>query len=188
MWIVTFVIVRCGRLVPDQPATRLIAEGELTPQKLIEPRTAPHGTVQYLRYVEQLTPLEAAKFLARHQRKFHRSRGRLARVGLASRIVDALFSITLFLRGRVPGGTAAAAAAIYEEAQAEKEEYVYYARLVRQNGYICLHYFYFYAMNDWRSKLLWRQRSRIGLGTSDRLSHRRLHTAMGGIRLARFLR
>ncbi len=136
---------------PDQPATRLIAEGELTPQKLIEPRTAPHGTVQYLRYVEQLTPLEAAKFLARHQRKFHRSRGRLARVGLASRIVDALFSITLFLRGRVPGGTAAAAAAIYEEAQAEKEEYVYYARLVRQNGYICLHYFYFYAMNDWRS-------------------------------------
>ncbi|MBI5350566.1 MAG: hypothetical protein HZB77_14815, partial [Chloroflexi bacterium] len=136
---------------PDQPATRLTAEDELTLQKLIEPRFAPHGTVHYLRYVEQLTPLEAAKFLARHERKFHRSRGRLARVGLASRIVDALFSITLFLRGRVPGGTAAAAAEIYGEAQAEKEEYIYYARVVRQNGYICLHYFYFYAMNDWRS-------------------------------------
>lgn len=136
---------------PDQPATRLIAEGELTLQKLVEPRSAPHGTVHYLRYVEQLTPLEAAKFLARHERKFHRSRGRLARVGLASRIVDALFSITLFMRGRVPGGTAAAAAEIYGEAQEEKEEYVYYARIVRQNGYVCLHYFYFYAMNDWRS-------------------------------------
>lgn len=28
---------------------------------------------------------------------------------------------------------------------------VYYARVVREGGYIILHYMFFYPMNDWRS-------------------------------------
>ncbi len=136
---------------PDQPPVRQVLEHQLDLAQLIAPRPAPHGTVQYLRFVEQLTPLEAARFLARHERTFHRSRGRLARVGLASRVFDALFSITLILRGRVPGGTAAAAADAYRRFQQADERYVYYGRVVRQNGFICLHYTFFYCMNDWRS-------------------------------------
>ncbi|MBI5292322.1 MAG: hypothetical protein HY872_10650 [Chloroflexi bacterium] len=136
---------------PDQPPVRQVLEQQLDLAQLIAPRPAPHGTVHYLRFVESLTPLEAARFLARHERTFRRSRGRLARVGLASRVVDALFSITLILRGRVPGGTAAAAADAYGRFQQADERYVYYGRVVRQNGFICLHYTFFYCMNDWRS-------------------------------------
>ncbi|MBI3242171.1 MAG: hypothetical protein HYZ49_07750 [Chloroflexi bacterium] len=136
---------------PDQPPACLVPETKLTLAKLAAPRPAPHGTVHYLRFVESLTPLEAARFLAKHGRAFHRSRGRLARVGLISRIVDALFSITLILRGRVPGGTAAAAADAYQRFQTQEEKYVYYGRVVRDAGYVCLQYWFFYPMNDWRS-------------------------------------
>jgi hypothetical protein len=138
---------------PEQPPVCLVPETKLTLAKLVEPRPAPHGTVHYLRFVESLTPLEAARFLAQHRRTFRRSRGRLARVGLASRIIDALFSITLILRGRVPGGTAAAAADVYKRLQARQEQYVYYGRVARSGpgGFLCLQYWFFYPMNDWRS-------------------------------------
>ncbi|MEK7787584.1 MAG: hypothetical protein AAB658_19440, partial [Chloroflexota bacterium] len=138
---------------PEQPPVCLVPETKLTLAKLVEPRPAPHGTVHYLRFVESLTPLEAARFLAKHRRAFRRSRGRLARVGLASRIIDALFSITLILRGRVPGGTAAAAADVYRRLQAKAEQYVYYGRVARSGpgGFLCLQYWFFYPMNDWRS-------------------------------------
>jgi len=137
----------------DQPSERLVPEGQLTLVKLIEPRPAPHGTVRYLRFVESLTTFEAAKFIAMHRSHFKRSRGRLARVGLASRLIDALFSITLILRGRVPGGTAAAAWDAYQRLHQKEERHVYYGRVARsgQGGFICLQYWYFYCMNDWRS-------------------------------------
>ncbi len=136
---------------PDQPPGKLTPEGRLTLAKLIEPHPAPYGTIHYLRFVEQLTPLEVAQFVARHHRTFKHSRGRLARVGLASRLVDALFTITLIMRGRVPGGTAAAAVDAYRRLQAKDEKYVYYGRVVRQGGFICLQYWFFYCMNDWRT-------------------------------------
>jgi hypothetical protein len=65
--------------------------------------------------------------------------------------VDALFSITLFLRGRVPGDTAAAAALTYQRLQAENERYCYYGRITRQGGWVILQYWYFYPFNNWRS-------------------------------------
>lgn len=136
---------------PERPAVCVVPEGRLTLAKLIEPRSAPHGTVYYLRFVESLTVFDVAKFLAEHRLHFKQSRGRLARVGLASRLVDALFSITLILRGRVPGGTAAAAWDAYRKLQAREEKYVYYGRVVRQSGFVCLQYWFFYCMNDWRS-------------------------------------
>ncbi|MBM4423839.1 MAG: hypothetical protein FJ030_10655 [Chloroflexi bacterium] len=136
---------------PDEPPERLVPETQLTLAKLAEPRPAPHGAVHYLRFVEALTPFEAARFVAKQRRAFKRSRGRLARVGLTSRIIDALFSITLILRGRVPGGTAAAAHDVYQRLQEKDERYVYYGRAVRQGGFVCLQYWFFYCMNDWRS-------------------------------------
>jgi len=136
---------------PDEPPARLVREYELTFARLIGPRPASHGTVHYLRFVESLTPFEAAQFIAKQRRTFKRSRGRLARVGLSSRIIDALFSITLIMRGRVPGGTAAAAHDAYRNLQEKEERHVYYGRVVRQGGFICLQYWFFYCMNDWRS-------------------------------------
>ena len=47
-----------------------------------------------------------------------RARGRLARVGLFGRLADALFRLSFFARGRVPGGTAAAAQLQYEAIRA----------------------------------------------------------------------
>ncbi|MBI4770184.1 MAG: hypothetical protein HY784_07190, partial [Chloroflexi bacterium] len=82
---------------------------------------------------------------------FRAGRGRLARVGYGSRLLDALFSLTLLLRGRVPGDTAAAAAITYRQMQAEDEKYVYYGRVVREAGWIALQYWFFYPFNNWRS-------------------------------------
>lgn len=135
----------------DQPSELLIPEKALTLPKLIAPRPAPYGSVHYLRFVESFSAFEAARFLVKHRREFKHARGRLARVGLASRLVDALFTITLILRGRVPGGTAAAARDAYEKLQQKDGRCIYYGRVVRQGGFLCLQYWFFYAMNDWRS-------------------------------------
>jgi hypothetical protein len=136
---------------PDGKIECLVPEGQLSVARLLEFRSAPHGTVQYMRFVESLTALEAARFVAAHESHFKRSRGRLARVGLLSRTIDALFSITLIMRGRVPGGTAAAADDAYRRMHRQQEKYVYYGRVVRQGGFVCLQYWFFFAMNDWRS-------------------------------------
>jgi hypothetical protein len=80
-----------------------------------------------------------------------RAPGRLARVGLFARLVDAGFNASLLLRGKVPGGTAAAASVKYEAARTGDPRYVYHGRVVRRGGWIVLHYLYFYFMNDWRS-------------------------------------
>ena len=82
---------------------------------------------------------------------FHAGAGRLARVGYGSRFVAALFSITLLARGRVPGDTAAAAIQVFEHMQADDPRNHYYGRVVRQDGWIALQYWFFYAFNPWRS-------------------------------------
>ena len=82
---------------------------------------------------------------------FRAGRGRLARVGYVSRVVDALYSITLLARGRVPGESAAAASVAYRRIMAEHEHYRYHGRVVRQDGWVVLQYFLFYPFNDWRS-------------------------------------
>ena len=82
---------------------------------------------------------------------FKAGRGRLARVGYFSRFVDALYSIALLARGRVPGESAAAASVAYERIMAANEHYRYHGRVVRQDGWIVLQYWLFYPFNDWRS-------------------------------------
>ena len=85
------------------------------------------------------------------RRAFRAGRGRLARVGYFSRFVDALYSITLLARGRVPGESAAAASVAYERIMAQQERYCYHGRVLRQDGWIVLQYWLFYPFNDWRS-------------------------------------
>jgi len=143
---------------PDGREEMLIKQKDLTLASLIEPRSAVFGTVHFLRFIEPLGLSESAQVLTSQARlrrilknTFHPGLGRLARGGLLPRIVDALFSISFLLRGRVPAASAAAAELDYFHLRAEKEKYVYYGRVVRQNGWTVLQYWFFYCYNSWRS-------------------------------------
>ena len=132
----------------------LIPRGEVTPERLAA-ATAGHGESLYLRFVQEpLGRLELARWRLRPNRAVFRTPGRLARVGLFARLVDAGFTASLLARGTVPGGTAAAASVKYEAIRADDDRYVYHARVLRRDGWIVLHYVFFYAMNDWRSTFL----------------------------------
>ena len=93
----------------------------------------------------------AARGFKESREAFRAGRGRLARVGYVSRFVDALYSITLLARGRVPGESAAAASVAYQRIMDEHPHYKYHGRVVRQDGWVVLQYWMFYPFNDWRS-------------------------------------
>ncbi len=103
--------------------------------------------VQFLKFSDPLAATEfAAYYLSRSrsdgegENLFRPGTGRLARVGYASRFVDALFDLSRLARGRVPGDTAAAAALLYRQMQTENEEYRYHGRVVRVDGWVVLQY------------------------------------------------
>ncbi len=143
---------------PDGREEVLVPRGELTIEKLVQPRNLQFDAVEYLRFVAPQTLQESVGALAQG-RAMHRAKknvfkagvGRLARGGLLPRLADALFSLTLLARGRVPGAVAAQAEIQYDELQQEQEKYVYHGRVVRQNGWIVLQYWFFLAYNSWRS-------------------------------------
>jgi hypothetical protein len=113
---------------------------------------APPGMSLFLRLVQEpLDPLALTRWLRRPDRPILRAPGRLARVGLFARLVDAGFDAALLLRGRVRGGTAAAASRKYESARLSDPRFVYHGRVVRSGDWIVLHYLWFYFMNDWRT-------------------------------------
>ena len=96
----------------------LVPRGEVTPERLAAASAAP-GESLYLRFVQEpLGRLELARWQLRPDRGAFRTPGRLARVGLFARLVDAGFTASLLLRGTVPGGTAAAASVKYEAIRA----------------------------------------------------------------------
>lgn len=143
---------------PDGHDVLLVPEGAVTLDSLITPRQAEYGTIQYLKLVGPLGLAESAQALAEQARmrkrtrnQFHAGIGRLARGGYLPRLADALFSATLLLRGRVPGAIAAAAELEYTDRQREKEQYVYHGRVVREQGWVILQYWFFYFFNSWRS-------------------------------------
>jgi hypothetical protein len=83
---------------------------------------------------------------------FHSHGGRLARVGYASRFIDALFAISLLARGRVPGSLARRSVQRYRSLPPEQASvHPYYGRVVRTATWTALQYWFFYAFNDWRS-------------------------------------
>jgi len=145
---------------PGEEPECLVPEGRLSLEKLGQPRTGPFGSVYYLKFIEPMNLADLAAYRIReireqakrpHSARFRAGRGRLARVGYLSRLVDALFSITLLARGRISGDTAAAAAMTYQRIMAHQERYVYYGRVVRQGRWTALQYWFFYPFNSWRS-------------------------------------
>jgi hypothetical protein len=145
---------------PGQEAKCLVPEGELNLYKLAEPRLDGFGAVYFIKFIEPMNIAELATFRIKEMRDqlaegargyFRAGKGRLARVGYLSRLVDAVFSITLLARGRISGDTAAAAAMTYARMLAERERYVYYGRVVRQDHWTALQYWFFYPFNSWRS-------------------------------------
>ncbi|MFZ5911701.1 MAG: hypothetical protein ACOYYU_16945 [Chloroflexota bacterium] len=143
---------------PDGRDELLVRQGELNIEALIQPHPARFGTVHYLRFIETLSLTEAARALADQARlrgklgsDFHAGLGRLARGGFLPRVVDALFTFSFLLRGRVPAAIAAAAELAYFRLRRRADQYVYYGRVVRQDGWIALQYWFFYCYNNWRS-------------------------------------
>ena len=86
---------------------------------------------------------------ARQAVGFRHLGGRLARVGYLSRLVDALFSMSLLARGRVPGSLARRSVAEYRALAASGTTHPYYGRVVRTGTWTALQYWFFYAFNDW---------------------------------------
>lgn len=148
---------------PDEPAELLVPQGELTLEELTRPRNHGFGAVYFLKLIEPPDLIELAKYSLNKAVKtlsnqdgddedvFRPGRGRLARVGYMSRLIDALFSFSLLLRGRVPGDTAAAAAVEYQRMREDDDRFCYYGRVVRENGWVVVQYWFFYPFNNWRS-------------------------------------
>src|SRR5512143_2907366 len=132
----------------------LVQESFLNIRELVEPRPAPFGTVFYLRFIEPLSLSDSAEALANQVRlrsmlknSFHPGVGRLARGGLLPRVLDALFTVSFLLRGRVPAAVAAAAELDYFHMRARQDQFIYYSRVVRQKTWPALQYRYFYCFN-----------------------------------------
>jgi hypothetical protein len=146
---------------PGEEAVCVVPGGELSLDRLAQQPMDEAGAVHFLKFTDKhdLGPdargkrafLRRAKDRKESRRAFRAGRGRLARVGYFSRFVDALYSIALLARGRVPGESAAAASVAYERIMAGQERYRYHGRVVRQDGWIVLQYWLFYPFNDWRS-------------------------------------
>src|SRR5215218_8630231 len=148
---------------PGEEAVCVVPGGELSLERLAQQPMDEAGAVHFLKFTDtEDLRLESrggrlrvfrrrAKNRKGSRRAFRAGRGRLARVGYFSRFVDALYSIALLARGRVPGESAAAASVAYERIMAEQEQYRYHGRILRQDGWIVLQYWLFYPFNDWRS-------------------------------------
>jgi len=143
----------CGLWVqrPGERAVCVVPREKLTLGNLPQQPLDEPGAVHYLKFAPSEEVVGAAGLLRESRRAFRAGRGRLARVGYFSRFVDALYSIALLARGRVPGEAAAAATAAYGRIMREREHYRYHGRVVRQDGWLVLQYWLFYPFNDWRS-------------------------------------
>jgi hypothetical protein len=147
-------IKRCSLWLRDDRGRewQLAAAGELDLARLAQFSEAPPNHTLYLRVIDE--PLDPSTYQwgrNRPNRPVFVAPGRLARVGLFSRTLDSVFDLSLILRGTVPGGTTAAAQIKYEAMKEADPRDVYYGRVLREGGYIILHYMFFMPMNDWRS-------------------------------------
>lgn len=130
----------------------VVARGGLDLDRLAAEGDVADGEALSLRFVDRpLSALEYQQWRLRPQRERFHAPGRLARVPPWSRLVDSAFDLSLLIRGRVPGGTAAAAEVGYRDLLTGDDRRVYYGRIVRAGGWTVLHYLFFYVMNDWRS-------------------------------------
>jgi hypothetical protein len=141
--------VRCCGLW--QGEQELVPTGELTTEGLVATAGRyPESRLSLLLVREPLDRKAVRRSNGSRARPRIAKSGRLAAVGLFGRVFDVALRASLFLRGSVPGGVAAAAADRYEH-QMDPSRCVYYGRVVREGGYVVLQYWFLYAMNDWRT-------------------------------------
>ena len=129
----------------------LVEAGDLDLDRLVAVAQHHPRAHLHLRYVRK--PMDVATLKVKGIRLRERPPGlnRLGAVGLLARFVDHGLRASLLLRGNVPGATGATAQLLYREAMGGRHDCTYYGRVVRDGGYLSLQYWYFYAMNDWRS-------------------------------------
>ena len=126
----------------------LVPAGELSLDTLGRAPTGPADAVHYL----LRGPIGDESGTAGVERAGGRAgRGRHARVAYHARMVDALYTLTLLARSRVPGVAAADAARAYRDTLARAERYQYYGRVVRHEWWTVLQYWFFYHFDNWRS-------------------------------------
>ena len=138
------------RRMPQQKEPELIAPAAKINLATLVSYASHSGTDLELHFVDK--PLSRRAYRRwRHRPDRARFQGgsRFAMVGLLGRLIDSIMRFSLIMRGKVPGGFAAAAHIRYQEAGNPAP--TYYVRAVRDAGYLVLQYWFFYAMNDWRS-------------------------------------
>jgi hypothetical protein len=128
----------------------IVPAGMLTLERLRAEAVANASRALSLRFVQ--APLRRKEY--RRWRRTRRERilatSRFTTTGMFGRLMEAGFRASLLMRGTVARGLAAAAEVAYRE-QLKSGGFPYYGRAVRVGGYLCLQYWFFYAMNDWRS-------------------------------------
>lgn len=130
----------------------LVSNNDLSLDSLVNQAHEHRDQPLYLRLVDHpLNGIELQRWRNRPDKVRFRAPSRLARVGITSRLIDAGFDVSLLLRGRVPGGTTAAAQVMYADVLRTDPATVYHGRVLRIGGYTVLHYLFFYFMNDYRS-------------------------------------
>ena len=139
------------RRTPGKKAPELVAPAATLDLSTLITYAGERGGVDFeLHFVDK--PLNR-KAYRRWRRRPDRTRfhggSPFAMVGMFGRIIDSIMRLSLIMRGKVPGGFAAAAHVRYLEAGPPTP--TYYVRVVRDAGYLVLQYWFFYAMNDWRS-------------------------------------
>ena len=147
-------VEHCDLLQGPTPRESVVVmpAGTLDLDRLAGVGSPPPGEGQFLRFVQKpMGSIELARWRNRPTRPRFSAPGRLARVGLIARLVDAGLVLSLLLRGRVPGGTTAAASVRYDAIRTADPRVVYHGRVVREGRWVVLHYMFLYAMNDWRS-------------------------------------
>ncbi len=131
-------------------STCIVPAGELTLERLCEQGVVHQDRPLSLRFVHE--PLGRADYRRwrRAPRDRLRATARFTTTGMFGRLIDAGLRASLLLRGTVASGLAAAAEISYRE-HLDADRFTYYGHVARDGGYICLQYWFFYAMNDWRS-------------------------------------
>ncbi|WP_304455279.1 hypothetical protein [Nocardiopsis sp. YSL2] len=141
----------CSLWIEEGGGERVIVPaGELTLDRLAGAEEEWPHRHKHLRFVQEETLREEARRFKGMSRSVIPKSGRLAAVGVLGRVLDILMKISLLIRGAVPGGVTFAAVTRYRE-RVDSGGATYYGRVTREGGYLVLQYWFFYAMNDWRT-------------------------------------
>src|SRR5829696_4293145 len=139
------------RRVPGQKVPEVVAPAtKINLSSLISYAWEGGGTDLELNFVDKpLSRTAYRRWRRRPDRPLFQGGTPFAVVGILGRFVDSIMRFSLIVRGKVPGGFAAAAHIRYEEGGDIAP--TYYVRAIRDAGYLVLQYWFFYAMNDWRT-------------------------------------